>query len=95
MQLRRFRHFGDGSAESEYGGLRLVCGDADKLPFGDESFDATISTFALEHCVNPVRMLHEMRRVVRPGGRIVLLRPSWDLPFWYPNSVQSKLQQPG
>lgn len=75
--------------------LRLVCGDADKLPFGDESFDATISTFALEHCVNPVRMLHETQRVVRRGGRIVLLGPSWDLPFWYPNAVQSKLQQPG
>jgi SAM-dependent methyltransferase len=75
--------------------LRLVCGDVDQLPFADGSFDATISTFALEHCVNPVRMLHETQRVVRRGGRIVLLGPSWDLPFWYPNAVQSKSQEPG
>jgi SAM-dependent methyltransferase len=75
--------------------LRLVCGDADKLPFADESFDATIATFALEHCVNPPRMLYELQRVVRGGGRIVLLGPSWDLPFWYPNALQSKLQEPG
>jgi SAM-dependent methyltransferase len=75
--------------------LRLVCGDADKLPFADESFDATIATFALEHCVNPARMLYELQRVVRGGGRIVLLGPSWDLPFWYPNALQSKLQEPG
>lgn len=50
--------------------LRLVCADEEQLPFAGESFDATISTFALEHCVNPVQMLQEMHRVVRPGGRI-------------------------
>jgi SAM-dependent methyltransferase len=75
--------------------LRLVCADAEQLPFARESFDATISTFALEHCVNPVQMLQEMHRVVRPGGRIVLLGPSWDLPFWYPNAMQSSLQDRG
>ena len=75
--------------------LRLVCGDAEQLPFAGDSFDGTISTFALEHSVNPVRMLQEMHRVVRPGGRIVLLGPSWDLPFWYPNAMQSDMQDPG
>jgi SAM-dependent methyltransferase len=51
---------------------RLVnfCRDADQLRFASESFDAAISTFALEHCVNPKQRLHEIRRVVRPGGRI-------------------------
>jgi ubiquinone/menaquinone biosynthesis C-methylase UbiE len=74
--------------------LCLVCGDAEQLPFAGDSFDGTISTFALEHSVNPVRMLQEMYRVVRPGGRIVLLGPSWDLPFWYPNAMQSDMQDP-
>jgi ubiquinone/menaquinone biosynthesis C-methylase UbiE len=74
-------------------GLRLACGDADQLPFASASFDAAISTFALEHAVNPVQMLREMHRVVRPGGRIVLLGPSWDLPFWYPNALRSKAQK--
>jgi SAM-dependent methyltransferase len=97
---RKCTYFGSdisqtGLRRANTSALRLVCGDADQLPFAGESFDATISTFALEHCVNPVRMLHEMLRVVRPGGRIVLLGPSWDLPFWYPNAVQSKLQEPG
>jgi SAM-dependent methyltransferase len=97
---RKCRYFGSdisqkGLRRASTPALRLVCGDADQLPFAGASFDATISTFALEHCVNPVRMLREMQRVVRPGGRIVLLGPSWDLPFWYPNAVQSKLQEPG
>jgi SAM-dependent methyltransferase len=74
--------------------LCLVCGDAEQLPFARDTFDATISTFALEHSVNPIRMLQEMHRVVRPGGRIVLLGPSWDLPFWYPNAIQSDMQDP-
>jgi SAM-dependent methyltransferase len=72
----------------------LVCGDADQLPFASESFDAASSTFALDHCVTPKQMLQEMRRVVRPGGRIVLLGPSWDLPFWYPNAMRSQLREP-
>jgi len=97
---RRCTYFGSdisqaGLRRANTPALQLVCGDADQLPFADGSFDVTISTFALEHCVNPVRMLHEMHRVVRQGGRIVLLGPTWDLPFWYPNAVQSKLQVPG
>jgi ubiquinone/menaquinone biosynthesis C-methylase UbiE len=74
-------------------GLRLACGDADQLPFASAPFDAAISTFTLEHAVNPVQMLREMHRVVLPGGRIVLLAPSWDLPFWYPNAFRNKAQK--
>lgn len=75
-------------------GLRLGCADAERLPFNDASFDAAILTFALEHSVNPVGMLKEMWRVVRPSGRIVLLGPSWDLPFWYPNALRTKARKP-
>lgn len=75
--------------------LQLACADAEALPYADASFDAAISSYALEHAVRPLRMLHEMARVVRPGGRVVLLGPSWDLPFWYPNALLSKVEKPG
>lgn len=71
-------------------GLRLACADAEALPFADEHFDAAIATFALEHSVEPASMLREMYRVVKLGGRIVLLGPTWDYPFWYPNSLGSR-----
>jgi SAM-dependent methyltransferase len=70
--------------------LRLVCSDGEALPFATKAFDAVISTYALEHCVEPVRVLREMQRVTRRGGRIILLGPAWDFPFWYPNALRSK-----
>ena len=70
--------------------LRLACADGEALPFAAESFDAVISTYALEHCVEPVRVLRDMQRVARRGGRIILLGPAWDFPFWYPNALLSR-----
>ncbi len=84
-----------GLRRADQAELQLACADAEALPFADASFDAAISTFALEHAVRPVEMLREMCRVVRPGGRVVLLGPSWDLPFWYPNALRSKVGKPG
>jgi SAM-dependent methyltransferase len=71
-----------------------VSADAEALPFADRSFDAVLSTYALEHSVDPVQMLREMVRLVRPGGRIVLLGPTWDFPFWYPNSLLTRARSP-
>lgn len=76
-------------------GLNLVCADAEALPFSDGAFDAVIATFALEHSIRPVLVLREMCRIVRRAGRIVLLGPTWDLPFWYPAALQSKSEKPG
>ena len=70
--------------------LRLACGDAEHLPFPDGVFDGVIATYVLEHAVEPVETLREMCRVAKSGGRIVLLGPAWDFPFWYPNSLRSR-----
>jgi len=79
-----------GLQRAQGAGVHLVCADVDALPFANGAFDAAIATFVLEHATDPVRMLEEMRRVVRPGGRVVLMGPAWDLPFWFPNSLRSK-----
>lgn len=57
---------------------RFEVGDAQQLPFGDESFDAVVSALMLNFVPDRPRALSEMRRVVRPGG--VIAAYVWDYP---------------
>ena len=52
--------------------LAWVQADALRLPFADASFSIVNSRYALHHCPEPAAMLREMRRVCRPGGRVVV-----------------------
>jgi demethylmenaquinone methyltransferase/2-methoxy-6-polyprenyl-1,4-benzoquinol methylase len=54
------------------GRLGLVAGDALRLPFRDEAFDAVTVSFGLRNVADPQQGLAEMRRVTRPGGRLVV-----------------------
>jgi SAM-dependent methyltransferase len=63
---------------SEYVGLDFVPnplaqlhGPAEELPVEDASFDVVLCTQVLEHCDDPARVVAELRRVVRPGGRVL------------------------
>jgi len=47
-------------------------GDAHALDFADESFDVVYARYLLEHVVDPERVLSEMRRVAKPGGRVAV-----------------------
>ena len=51
-------------------------GDAQDLPFPDNSFDAAVCGYGLMHVPDSEKVLREMHRVVRPGGRIAV--SVWD-----------------
>jgi ubiquinone/menaquinone biosynthesis C-methylase UbiE len=53
--------------------VEVVTARAEELPFPAASFDAVVSTFVLCSVADPPRALAELRRVLRPGGRLVLL----------------------
>jgi ubiquinone/menaquinone biosynthesis C-methylase UbiE len=53
------------------GGAR-VAGDAMRLPFRAQAFDVVTSTSSLHYWIEPIRVLREMRGILRPGGRLVL-----------------------
>ncbi len=54
-------------------GVNWVCGDAEKLPFPDMSFDAYTIAFCLRNVTRIDAALAEARRVLKPGGRFLCL----------------------
>lgn len=68
--------------------VELVEASAEKLPFGDASFDHLTFTYLLRYVDDPAAVLRELARVVRPDGTIAMLefglpgglwRPPWEL----------------
>jgi demethylmenaquinone methyltransferase / 2-methoxy-6-polyprenyl-1,4-benzoquinol methylase len=60
--------------------LAFTAGDGTRLPFGDATFDAVTISFGLRNIVDPLAGLRELRRVTRPGGRLVVCEfshPTW------------------
>jgi ArsR family transcriptional regulator len=56
-----------------HGNVRAQVADAHALPFADASFDAVLMFHTLTYAEDPARVLGECARVLRPGGRLVLL----------------------
>ena len=54
------------------GTAEIVCGDAVALPWDDSTFTAVACVGSLEYIADRAAALHEMHRVLRPGGRMVL-----------------------
>ncbi|MDD7941574.1 methyltransferase domain-containing protein [Actinomycetospora lutea] len=58
-------------------------GGAEALPYAAGSFDAVVSTQVYEYVVDVAGALVEARRVLRPGGRVVVLDTDWDSVVWH------------
>lgn len=68
LDLAREKGRGAGS-----GGVRFEWADALELPYDPERFDAVTIGFGVRNLADLDRGLHEMARVLRPGGRLVIL----------------------
>lgn len=63
-------------------GMHWVLADAQRLPFADASFDRITLAFGLRNVTDQARALAQMRRVLRPGGRLVVLEFSQPADEW-------------
>jgi ubiquinone/menaquinone biosynthesis C-methylase UbiE len=63
--------------------LRFGVGDALGLPFPDDSFDAATATQVYEYVADMPAALAEVRRVLRLGGRLLILDTDWDSLVWH------------
>lgn len=59
-------------AKSNVPDTEIYEGDAQSLPFADNTFDAVVCGFGIIHVPNPQEALSEMYRVLKPGGRVAV-----------------------
>lgn len=74
--------------------IHYVCGDAMILPFEDSRFDAATIAFGLRNIPDRLHAIREMARVVRPGGKVMVLEMTFPRNlkmrrffYWYLNNV--------
>jgi arsenite methyltransferase len=80
LALARARETEPGTAPVE-----VASGSANALPLPDASVDAAVATQVLEYVADIPGALAEVRRVLRPGGRVLLLDTDWDSIVWHSN----------
>src|SRR4051794_26062219 len=73
--------------------VAYVRGDASRLPFDDEAFDAVCCFAALYFIADPLKALDEITRVLAPGGRVAILTSvsRGVLPVWMTDAVLRRL----
>lgn len=78
----------DRAALEEIHNVRLLQMDAADLKFADDSFDIVYAPYVISVVPDPVEVAREMRRVCRPGGRIIVLNH-----FLSPNAILSRIER--
>jgi SAM-dependent methyltransferase len=69
-----------------------VAAVGERLPFRGGVFDVVVSAWVFEHLEDPRAAICELRRVLRPGGRLVFLTPNaWNYNVWLIRLVPNRL----
>lgn len=65
----------EAKEEAKKGGYQLIEGSWENIP--EKSFDAGFSHHCLEHALNPVEWLHAWGRIIKPGGKLFVVVPTY------------------
>jgi ubiquinone/menaquinone biosynthesis C-methylase UbiE len=63
--------------------VQLAQGDVSRLPYPDMRFDAAVCTQVYEYVSDIDRALSELHRILRPGGRAVIVDTDWESCVWH------------
>jgi len=93
---------GEQLSGGEYGTIDYVC-DIAAIPVEDATFDAVLCSEVIEHVPDPVAVMAEFGRIIKPGGRLILTAPLGSgihqepyhfyggyTPFWYEKVLSEK-----
>lgn len=72
----------EAAADAGRGTVELRTGRAESIPFPDATFDAAVAVQVYEYVEDIGQALDELFRVLRPGGRAVILDTDWDTLAW-------------
>lgn len=61
---------------------KFVVASATQMPFPDNTFDGIFTVWVMEHIPEPEKALREMRRVLKPGGKLYL-HVAWNCEPWF------------
>lgn len=78
-------------SEHRAGGMPVIRGVGERLPFVDESFDLIVCLWVLEHLREPRVTFAEVRRVLRPRGHFVFVTPNLRNPMMVMNRLGKAL----
>jgi ubiquinone/menaquinone biosynthesis C-methylase UbiE len=81
---------------SSYPGVEFLMGDAQQLPFADNSVDFVVSSLSLHHWVEPRVAFREVHRVLKPGGQFLIFDLRRNAPgfFYYALKLGQALLAP-
>jgi ubiquinone/menaquinone biosynthesis C-methylase UbiE len=71
LLARAVKSVGEVSAAAETVSA-FACGDGTRMPFADDTFNLAICGYSIHHMLHPARVVRELARVVRVGGRVAL-----------------------
>jgi SAM-dependent methyltransferase len=64
-----------------------ICASGESIPLPDASVDAVVCEYVVEHLIEPERVLRELHRILRPGGRLVFATPN----AWSYSAIATRL----
>ena len=71
LLARAMKSVGEVNAAAKTVGV-FACGDGTRMPFADGTFNLAICGYSIHHMLHPARVIRELARVVRVGGRVAL-----------------------